>query len=77
VGEVTIRVRLGTGFTLLRYNLGRAMAQRLIAGLQTRRPGFYPGLVHVGFVVDKVALGQVFPRVLRFSPVNFIPPVFH
>jgi hypothetical protein len=31
----------------------------------------------VGFVVDKVALGQVFPLVLRFSPVNFIPPVLH
>jgi hypothetical protein len=36
-----------------------------------------PGSVHVGFVVDKVALGQVFPRVLRFSPVNSIPPVLH
>jgi hypothetical protein len=34
--------------------------------------------VRVEFVVDKVALGQVFsPRVLRFSPVNFIPPVLH
>jgi hypothetical protein len=33
---------------------------------------------HVGFVVDKVAVGQVFPRVLRFSPVSFIlPPVLH
>jgi hypothetical protein len=42
-----------------------------------RRPGFDPGLVHVGFVVDKVALGQVFPRVLRFSPGSFIPPVLH
>jgi hypothetical protein len=31
----------------------------------------------VGFVVDKVALGQVYPRVLRFSPVIFIPPVLH
>jgi hypothetical protein len=31
----------------------------------------------MGFVVDKVALGQVFPRVLRFSPVNFIPPMLH
>jgi hypothetical protein len=29
----------------------------------------------VGFVVDKVALGQVFLRILRFSLVNFIPPV--
>jgi hypothetical protein len=26
-------------------------------------------------VVDKVALGQVFLRVLRFSPVNIIPPL--
>jgi hypothetical protein len=31
----------------------------------------------VGLVVDKVALGQGFPRLLRFSPVNFIPPVLH
>jgi hypothetical protein len=28
----------------------------------------------VGFVVDKVALGQVFLRVLWFSPVGIIPP---
>jgi hypothetical protein len=41
--------------------------RRLVAGLSPRRPGFDPGSVHVGFVVDKVALGQVFPRVLRFS----------
>jgi hypothetical protein len=31
----------------------------------------------VGFVSDKVALGQVFPRVFRVSLVNFIPPVLH
>ena len=35
------------------------------------------GSVQVGFVVDKVALRQVFPPVLRFSPVSFIPPVRH
>jgi hypothetical protein len=29
----------------------------------------------VGFVVGKVTLGQVFRRVLRFSPVDFIPSV--
>jgi hypothetical protein len=29
----------------------------------------------MGFVVDKVALGQVFLRVLQFSPVNIIPPL--
>jgi hypothetical protein len=49
----------------------------LVAGLSPRRPGFNPGSVHVGFVVDKVAQGQVFPRVLRFSLVNFSPPMLH
>jgi hypothetical protein len=49
----------------------------LVIGLSPRRPGFVPGSVHVGCVVDKVALGQVFLRILRFSPVNFIPPVLH
>jgi hypothetical protein len=42
----------------------------LVAGLSPRRPG----LIHVGFVVDKVALGQVFLRVLRFSPVISFHP---
>jgi hypothetical protein len=39
-----------------------------------RRLGLNPGFVHVGFVVDKVALGEVFSEYLGFSPVNFIPP---
>jgi hypothetical protein len=37
------------------------MAQAVSRRLSPRRPGFDPGSVHVGFVVDKVALGQVFP----------------
>jgi hypothetical protein len=37
------------------------MARGLVAGLSPRRSRFDPGSVHVGFVVDKVALGQVFP----------------
>jgi hypothetical protein len=45
--------------------------RRLVAGLSPRRPGFDPGSVHVGFVVDKVALGQIFPRVLWFSHCQF------
>jgi hypothetical protein len=32
----------------------------LVAGFPSRRPGFEPRSGHVGFVVDKVALGQVF-----------------
>jgi hypothetical protein len=36
------------------------------------------GSVHVGFMVDKVALGQVFHWVLQFSPVGIIiPPGLH
>jgi hypothetical protein len=48
--------------------------RRLVAGLSLRRPGLAPGSIHVGFVVDKVAVGQVFLPVLRFSPVDIIPP---
>jgi len=31
----------------------------------------------VGFVADKVALGQIFLTVLLFPPVSVIPPVLH
>jgi hypothetical protein len=51
------------------------LLRRLVAGLSPRKPRFDPGSVHVEFVVDKVALGQVFPQVLQFSPVNVIPPL--
>jgi hypothetical protein len=58
---------------------GRAVPwlRQLVTGLSPRRPGFDVGLVHVGFVVDNVALGQVLLQVLRFSPANFIAPVLH
>jgi hypothetical protein len=35
--------------------------RRLVAGLSPRRPGFDPGSVHVGLVVDEVAMGHIFP----------------
>jgi hypothetical protein len=44
---------------------------RLAAGLPPLRPGFDTRSGHVGFVVDKVALGQVSPRLLRFFPCRF------
>jgi hypothetical protein len=50
--------------------LGRAWLRSLVAGLSPRRPGFALRSIHVGFVVDEVALGQVFLRVLPFPPVN-------
>jgi hypothetical protein len=43
---------------------------RLVAGFQPRRPGFEPTSGHVGFVVDKVALGQVFSEYFGF-PFQF------
>jgi hypothetical protein len=51
--------------------------KRSVAGLSPQKNGFAPGSVHVGFVVDKVALGQVLLRVLRFFPVNITPPLLH
>jgi hypothetical protein len=50
----------------LRGRGGRAMAQAA-SRLSPRSLGFAPGLIYLGSVVDKVALGQVFLRVLRFS----------
>jgi hypothetical protein len=37
-------------------------------GLSQRRPGFEPRPIHVGFVIDTVALRQVFLRALLFTP---------
>jgi hypothetical protein len=59
---------------VLSQHLAVPWLRRLVTGLSPRRPGFAPGSVHVGFVVDKIALRQVFLRVLRVFPVNIIPP---
>jgi hypothetical protein len=45
---------------------------REIAQVVSRRP--LTAKTRVGFVADKVALGQVFLLVLRFSPVIIFPP---
>jgi hypothetical protein len=38
---------------------------------------FEPVSIHVGLVVDKIALAQVFLRILLFSPVTFTPAMLH
>jgi hypothetical protein len=48
----------------------------LVAGLSLCSSGFAPWSIHMGFVVGKVALGQVSPLVLRVFPVSIIPPSF-
>jgi hypothetical protein len=40
--------------------------KRLVAGFPPRRPVFKPGSSHVGYVVEKVALGQVFSEYFDF-----------
>jgi hypothetical protein len=46
-------------------------------GLSRWSPGFDPRPVHVRFVVDRLALRQVYIGVLRFYSVNIIPPMLH
>jgi hypothetical protein len=54
---------------------GRAMAQAVSRWPLTAETRVRAGSAYVGFVVEKVALGQVSIRVLWFSPVNIIPPL--
>ena len=41
------------------------------------RPAFYPYPVCMGFMVHRVALGQVFLQLLLFSPALVIPQMLH
>jgi hypothetical protein len=50
---------------------GCATAQVLFAIFSPHRPGFVPKAVHMGYVVDKVALGQAFLRVFRFFSCQY------
>ena len=47
----------------------------LVAGHWLRRPLFDPRPLLVIFVMEEMALGQVFLQVFRFSPVSIIPPI--
>ena len=49
----------------------------LVAGLLPRMPKFDPRAVNMGFVVYKVELGQVSPRVLRIPTVIAILSMLH
>jgi hypothetical protein len=49
----------------------------LVAGFPPRLPGFELGSGHVGFVVDEVALGQVFSEYFCFPCQFSFHQVFH
>jgi hypothetical protein len=54
------------GTTVTTINLGRAIAQAVSRWLPTAAAVFAHGSGQVGFVVDKVALGQVFSEYFGF-----------
>jgi hypothetical protein len=51
--------------------------RQLIVSLSLRRPIFDSRLVNPTFVIDKVALGQVFLPVPGLSAIGIIPLKFH
>jgi hypothetical protein len=71
---MNLRVPQNAGNFLTRRGIVRLAVPwlRLVdAGLSPLRPGFDLGSVHVGFVVDNVALGQVFPPSTSVFPCQF------
>jgi hypothetical protein len=60
--------------SFLRQALGRAVAQAVSRRHLTAAARVHAQVNPMGYVVGKVAVGQVFLRVLRFSPFNIIPP---
>jgi hypothetical protein len=67
------RKRSGTEKYGLTFSSGRAIAQAVSRWFPTAAARVRARIWQVGFVVDKVALGQVFLRVHRFPLPIFIP----
>jgi hypothetical protein len=59
------------------HYIGRAIAKAVSRWLPPRRPGFDPRSDHVGFVVDKVTLGQVFSEYFGFPCQSSIYQILH
>ena len=51
--------------------------KQLVSSISSQRPMFNLILLHKQFMVDEVALGQVFLQVLQFSLVSIISSVLH
>jgi hypothetical protein len=61
----------------LTYNVGRAKAQTVSRWLPTAAARFDPGSGQVGFVVDKVALGQVLSKYFGFPCQSSFHQLLH
>jgi hypothetical protein len=64
-----------TGLVFCCHKSAMPFLRHLVHGLSLQSPGFNVRVVHVGFLVGRVALGQSFPRVLKFSLAAVIHPV--
>lgn len=49
----------------------------VVTSLSPQRPRLNPKPVHVETMVEKVEIGEVFLRKVRFNPVVTIPPTRH
>jgi hypothetical protein len=49
--------------------------RQLVTGVASPKPGFDPGPVLLRFVMDRIAVGLVFLRILRGFPVTTISPM--
>jgi len=90
-GSVLVYIRGTATFSVredveLKYNLHNFRTSKavpwfrpVVAGLSPRRTGFDTTSVRARYVMDKVALGQAFLRVIlpRFSPIIIISPKLH
>jgi hypothetical protein len=55
--------------------MGHVVAHAVVVTLLLQGPRFGSRTVHVGFVMDEMALGQVFLRAVPFYLVSIIPPM--
>jgi hypothetical protein len=59
------------------HNKAKPQLKRLVAGFPPRRLGFDPGSGQVGFVVDKVTVGQVFSEYFGFPCQSSFHQLLH
>jgi hypothetical protein len=69
-----IKINTSSCFTFM---LATPKLKRLVTGFPPWRPGFAPGAGQVGFVVDKVALGQVFSEYFGFPCQSLFHQILH
>jgi hypothetical protein len=57
--------------------MAKPWLRELVASLSSWKAGFSSSPINVGFLVTKVALGQLLLKVLPFSPICIILPMLH